>query len=512
MRKTIFILWLMMVTSIASAELSITAKVGFEGKYRDLWQFIPILIEVDNSSSKTIKGELVLSFEIERLSGEIERINTPYTLQIHIPAKTKSNYWFYLPFMNCYQKPEINLLVNNKIVASTCLSATPLWDQEVVLGIVQQGVISNCGIQKIGNREYIFLYPLPSTLPDEWIGYSNIETILVDSPSLNLLTSKQRKALKMWSALGGKLVNIEGMSKDKIDEWLKEELNELNLFLSGIIDIVRIQTFLSKIPQMEVPSPGIIFLLLFIYLLLIGPINYIILKKKKKSEISWITIPILVILFSLTFYIYAQKIKGKSAMLNELSILHIPAGKNWGILNASYGLFSPEKISYNLRFNTRSFIRFPQYNFYEGVGYKIIQTNNETYLQNLLVEKWAMKTFITQSIIHLDGTIICQKDNQQVYVVNTSHYQLLDSAILINGVYLSLGNINCQTKQTWEIDKLKEETQYRVPEFITPLRYMKKNFFLAWLEKPIIEPELSIRGCERKSTILVVIPITAKEQ
>lgn len=516
------VLWLIFITtSIASAEISITAKGSFDGKYKS-YQYTPILIEVDNPSTKAIKGKLVLSSEITELYEQITRINSPYILQVHIPANGKSRYWFYLPFVE-YRNPKIDLLVNDKIVASTPLCVTSLnWEQELVLGIVNEEFISvllkkDYVMGKTPLEKLIFVFPTPSALPDEWIGYNGVWAVLIDNASLKLLTLKQKEALEIWSALGGKLLNIEGMDTDKIDDWLRNELIKPISFSfirtisqHGTVDIGI--NLLSKIPQMHIPSPGIIFLLLFIYIMVIGPINYIVLKKMRKSELSWVTIPILVILFSIAFYIYAQVSKGEGVILNEISTLHIPAGKNWALANSCFGLFSPEKTNYKLIFKTKKFISFSDYTPYEEVGYKIVHTNNETRLEDLLIEKWTMRTFITHSILYLDGTINCLKNNHKLYVENTSNYHLSNSGILINGEYRSLGDIKSRTKQTWEIDKLKKETEYQAKELITKMGILnKQNCLLAWIEKPIIEVKLSPERHERKSTTLVIVPITSKE-
>ncbi|VTS05599.1 hypothetical protein [Tuwongella immobilis] len=94
---------------------------------------------------------------------------------------------------------------------------------------------------------------------------------------------------------------------------------------------------------------GIIALLLLIYILIIGPGDYLFLKHiVKRLEFTWITFPVLVVVISVVAYFTARSIKGGEVLINKIDLVDIDLqtqrvyGETW--LN----IFSPEIQSYQL--------------------------------------------------------------------------------------------------------------------------------------------------------------------
>ena len=64
--------------------------------------------------------------------------------------------------------------------------------------------------------------------------------------------------------------------------------------------------------------------LVVIYILLIGPIDYLIVKKWfKRMELTWITFPIWVVLFSVGAYVLAYWLKGDQLRVNQAELVDI---------------------------------------------------------------------------------------------------------------------------------------------------------------------------------------------
>lgn len=81
------------------------------------------------------------------------------------------------------------------------------------------------------------------------------------------------------------------------------------------------QYMLSQVP-VEKKTPYIaIFIIFMVYILLIAPISYFILKKMDKRDLAWIGIPIMAILCVATLYIFGGNTRYTKAITNSVSIL-----------------------------------------------------------------------------------------------------------------------------------------------------------------------------------------------
>jgi hypothetical protein len=88
------------------------------------------------------------------------------------------------------------------------------------------------------------------------------------------------------------------------------------------------RNFLFSLAEIEPPSMKYYFFFLLFYLLVIGPVNYIILKWKRKLDLAWLTIPAVVVLFTVVSIAVAQVTRGGKSIAADVSLveLHQPEG------------------------------------------------------------------------------------------------------------------------------------------------------------------------------------------
>jgi hypothetical protein len=101
----------------------------------------------------------------------------------------------------------------------------------------------------------------------------------------------------------------------------------------------------------EVPTVpfGLVALFILVYIILVGPLDYFIIKKVfKRLEWTWVTFPVLVIAVSALAYFTAYSIKGEDLRVNEVDLVEIDLrtqqvyGTTWATL------FSPRIQNYSL--------------------------------------------------------------------------------------------------------------------------------------------------------------------
>ena len=78
-------------------------------------------------------------------------------------------------------------------------------------------------------------------------------------------------------------------------------------------DDSQIVTAVSNLPSLALPPLGGLLGILIGYIALIGPLNYIILRRLDRREWAWITMPILIVGFAVGAYGFGSALRGSSA-------------------------------------------------------------------------------------------------------------------------------------------------------------------------------------------------------
>ena len=96
-------------------------------------------------------------------------------------------------------------------------------------------------------------------------------------------------------------------------------------------------------------SFGWVALFIVLYTLLIGPVEYLFLKKiLGRLELTWITFPIIVLSVSAAAYFTAYEIKGKDLRVNKIDVVDIDVGGNRVYGQTWFTVFSPRIDNYTV--------------------------------------------------------------------------------------------------------------------------------------------------------------------
>ncbi len=94
------------------------------------------------------------------------------------------------------------------------------------------------------------------------------------------------------------------------------------------------------IPMDKAAPLKLILWLVAIFILLVGPINYIVLKKLDKRELAWITIPSIVVIFSLFIYIWGFTVRHDKPLSNNVSTIRIIPQSSKAVVNTTAGVIA----------------------------------------------------------------------------------------------------------------------------------------------------------------------------
>lgn len=111
------------------------------------------------------------------------------------------------------------------------------------------------------------------------------------------------------------------------------------------------QQSLEDFQDVPVVSFGYIALFILVYILIVGPLDYVFLKKVvKRLEWTWITFPIVVLVISTVAYFMAYRMKGKDQRVNKVDLVDIELiGKQAQVYGHSwFTIFSPRIQHYTV--------------------------------------------------------------------------------------------------------------------------------------------------------------------
>jgi hypothetical protein len=106
---------------------------------------------------------------------------------------------------------------------------------------------------------------------------------------------------------------------------------------------------LDQFEGVPVISFGWVALFILLYILLVGPLDYYILKRfVKRLEWTWITFPTIVLVVSVAAYLTAYSLKGNDQKINKLDLLDIDLQTNRYYGTSWFSVFSPRIQNYTI--------------------------------------------------------------------------------------------------------------------------------------------------------------------
>lgn len=222
---------------------------------------------------------------------------------------------------------------------------------------------------------------------------------------------------------------------------------------------------LQNLPVLALPSLNALAILLTVYIILVGPVNYFVLRRSKKLDWGWITIPALTLLFALGAFGVTAQLRGSDVILNQISVVDFGRDGRPHEMETAVGLFSPTRGSFNLELPGDSFV-IPVSNQYnpisggvEGSGTKveIVESSpllvrgieiNQGALQSFAIESPAPDDWLIESDLNVEGEHVRG-------VINNGLSVPLEDVVLVNGerfIRLNqlLPNMKREVDQNWQ--------------------------------------------------------------
>ncbi|HUQ77348.1 MAG TPA: hypothetical protein VM427_00565 [Patescibacteria group bacterium] len=155
----------------------------------------------------------------------------------------------------------------------------------------------------------------------------------------------------------------------------------------------------SNLPSLALPPLGGLIVLLVGYIALIGPINYLILRRIDRREWAWITMPVLIIGFAFGAYAFGSALRGSSIIVNEVGIVRGAPDATEGSASVYLGVFSPTRGTYQVALPGGALLSAPiSGDIFGGSGASLdVIQGNPSRVRNLAVGFGSLRTMRAES-------------------------------------------------------------------------------------------------------------------
>ena len=219
-----------------------------------------------------------------------------------------------------------------------------------------------------------------SAFPDALLPYRPSATVDVAASALGGLIGTVPASAPDLTALGGAMTEGRAllMSGDRViaaertrgngsvtvvgfdptAKWLADGTGAENLWrrilparsTSGLVlfDDSQLVGAVSQLPSLALPPIGGLIALLIAYIALIGPINYLVLRRLDRREWAWVTMPALIVVFAVGAYGFGAALRGSDVLVNEVALVRGSPGTTDGAAQVYLGVFSPSRGSYQV--------------------------------------------------------------------------------------------------------------------------------------------------------------------
>jgi hypothetical protein len=219
-----------------------------------------------------------------------------------------------------------------------------------------------------------------SAFPDDLLPYRPTATVDLDPSQLTTLLGPLPAGAAELPAMAGELAHGRALATsgdravaaeltygsgritllgfDPTTKWLAESKSVDGLWTAALpprstdgaslVDDSQLVQAVYQLPLLALPPTTGLLIILGAYILIIGPINYFVLRRIDRRELAWITMPVLVLAFAAASFGYGSLLRGTDVVINEVAIVRGAPGASEATAQVYFGVFSPTRSTYRV--------------------------------------------------------------------------------------------------------------------------------------------------------------------
>lgn len=211
---------------------------------------------------------------------------------------------------------------------------------------------------------------------------------------------------------------------------------------------------LNNLPMLDLPSVRGLAVLLGFYILLVGPINYLILRQQKRLHLAWVTIPLITLAFSAASFGLGYVLHGTDIFINKIAILQ-PLASGRARVDSFIGLFSPARSAYSVRLDQSGLVSplnpysdpwtNPETTAALSGQAVVLMQGDPAFINGLSVDQWSMQSFLSEGAQvdfgRVQASLNLIGDHISGELTNQSNFDLQDVSLIMGSKFVRLGDL-----------------------------------------------------------------------
>jgi hypothetical protein len=225
--------------------------------------------------------------------------------------------------------------------------------------------------------------------------------------------------------------------------------------VTGTDDSYMVQA-VASLPSLALPPIGGLIILLFGYILLIGPINYLVLRRLDRRDWAWLTMPVLIVGFAVGAYAFGSALRGGDVLINEVAVVRGAPGVEEGLGSVYVGVFSPNRGNFQVRIPGGALLSAPVSTELNGgpdagAGALDLLQGDPSRVRDLSIGFGSLRTLLAETplaVPRLTSDLRLEAGTLVGTITNQSTQKLENVAIVLGGHSALLGDLEPGAERT----------------------------------------------------------------
>lgn len=304
------------------------------------------------------------------------------------------------------------------------------------------------------------------------------------------------------------------------------------------------------LPALQVLPFWVILLFILSYIVVVGPVNFLLLRRLGRVELAWGTIPAIIVLFVLGTYLTGLVLRGTQPQVFQFTVVQGFENSQIGQATAFVGIFSPSRRAYTITLPPETLMSTSRFDSNNTNTTPLVWTDTQTEVRDALIDVSTMRTFAFEQPVNVsfdvESEVQINRGSIQAELRNIGSEPLLDALFVATDSVVSIGTlepgqtrsvelqtntgnfphgINVDSLDVFERQNIlsnffgfnqfgfnaaagpNPNLQAPVPEGIPDRDGV---YLLAWGMKPILDFQINNNAAEQQSLVLYVIRLNGE--
>jgi hypothetical protein len=244
---------------------------------------------------------------------------------------------------------------------------------------------------------------------------------------------------------------------------------------------------IKTVKQLKTPPVSTIAWFLALYVFFLVPVNYCVLRLFDKRELAWITVPVIVVAFSVMSYAAARRIKGDTLLARQVNIVQgsgtvngAPVGEIQARSDTMLWLFSPRKTAYAISGDNPRLVASDYVHNEEAAQdpptIALAGDDKAVRVENARINMWTWRAFVGHATVPVKGGIQLAVQGGKPQVKNSTPFDMRGVVLKWNGRLYACGDVKAGATATPTVSERSDATGVQLASPIRGLSSLDRIF------------------------------------